>query len=58
MKWEYKRSYLGMKANGAEGEKEFNKLGEEGWELVSSDPEVSDDRHVLGANYWFKRPKE
>lgn len=58
MKWEYK--YLHVDARMSEKKtidllnKELNRLGEEGWELVNFAPILIDVRYA----FVFKRPKD
>jgi hypothetical protein len=63
-KWEYKVALLGE--DDATAEKELNKLGEEGWELVGTPSRVSSGSTGSGAagavstkvRLIFKRPKK
>lgn len=52
-KWEYKIVYL-------PSESELNKLGNEGWELVSVAADVSGDAHGMSSSMtaYLKRPKK
>lgn len=52
-KWEYKYYY----GNGKEIESELNKLGAEGWEMVSAVPDFMNGGSA-GIEFFFKRRKE
>jgi Domain of unknown function (DUF4177) len=49
--WEYKTVY--SRTTGFEGERAFNELGAQGWELVAA----SGESDTAGVTYVFKRPE-
>ncbi|MBN9517403.1 DUF4177 domain-containing protein [bacterium] len=55
-KWEYKSLQMGLWVKTSDMDKAFNELGEQGWEMVTSNFTV---QPVGGGvtNYVFKRPK-
>src|SRR4051812_21578312 len=59
--WEYKVVTWGALIAGKDGrkpaEEELNKLGQEGWELVSVDAGSTDRNHLREPSCFFKRAK-
>lgn len=54
LRWEYRVVFL---TNDATVTRELDKLGADGWELVSFDMASKPDRYGQGGLYYFKRPK-
>jgi hypothetical protein len=56
-RWEYKSVQMSLGATTADMDKAFNPLGEQGWELATSNSVVYPGGTGGITNYVFKRPK-